>query len=88
LRIGLDRFGASAPVAAIAEHLGFTPDAVVESVQRWRGRAEGHVNELRVLVFMAAAAALLPFLEYLTDDSFIHSIRQASCPGKAFPSTP
>jgi len=39
LRIGLDRFGASAPVAAIAEHLGFTPDAVVESVQRWLGRA-------------------------------------------------
>src|SRR2546422_6985727 len=39
LRIGLDRFGASAPASAIAEHLGFTPDAVVENVQRWLARA-------------------------------------------------
>ncbi|HEY2924444.1 MAG TPA: transketolase [Candidatus Eisenbacteria bacterium] len=39
LRIGLDRFGASAPAAVIAEHLGFTPGAVVENVQRWLGRA-------------------------------------------------
>ena len=35
LRIGLNRFGASAPAAVIAEHLGFTPDAVVETIQRW-----------------------------------------------------
>ena len=35
LRLGLDRFGASAPAPVIAEHFGFTPDAVTESVQRW-----------------------------------------------------
>jgi transketolase len=39
LRIGLDRFGASAPAAALAEHLGFTPAAVVENVQHWLGHA-------------------------------------------------
>jgi transketolase len=35
LWIGLDRFGASAPAAVIAEKLGFTPPAVAERVQRW-----------------------------------------------------
>ncbi len=38
LRIGLMRFGASAPAPVIAEHLGFTPDAVVERIQRWIDR--------------------------------------------------
>jgi transketolase len=37
LRIGLSRFGASAPAGVIAEHLGFTPEAVVETIQRWLG---------------------------------------------------
>jgi len=35
LWIGLDRFGASAPAAIIAEKLGFTAPAVAERVQRW-----------------------------------------------------
>jgi transketolase len=35
LWIGLDRFGASAPAAVIAEKLGFTPPAVAERVRRW-----------------------------------------------------
>jgi transketolase len=39
LRIGMNRFGASAPLAALQEHFGFTPGAVVENVQRWLGRA-------------------------------------------------
>ena len=39
LRIGLNRFGASAPAPVIAEHLGFTPDAVAENMKRWLGRA-------------------------------------------------
>jgi transketolase len=39
LRIGLNRFGASAPASEIAEHLGFTPGAVAENVKRWLGRA-------------------------------------------------
>ncbi|TMQ64198.1 MAG: transketolase [Candidatus Eisenbacteria bacterium] len=39
LRIGLNRFGASAPASAIAEHLGFTPEAVVETIERWLGRS-------------------------------------------------
>jgi len=39
LWIGLDRFGASAPAAVIAEKLGFTPPAVAEKVQRWLKRA-------------------------------------------------
>jgi transketolase len=34
LAIGLDRFGASAPAAAIAEHLGFTPEQIAERVLR------------------------------------------------------
>jgi transketolase len=39
LRIGMNRFGASAPLSALQENFGFTPGAVVESVQRWLGRA-------------------------------------------------
>ena len=36
LVIGIDRFGASAPYEAIAEHLGFTPEKVAERVRGWR----------------------------------------------------
>jgi transketolase len=36
LIIGIDRFGASAPLADIEKHLGFTPEAVAEKVQGWR----------------------------------------------------
>ncbi|HUI43052.1 MAG TPA: transketolase [Terriglobia bacterium] len=36
--IGINRFGASAPYKAIAEHLGFTPAKVVSRVQRLLGR--------------------------------------------------
>jgi transketolase len=35
LRIGLDRFGASAPAEVIARELGFTPDAVAGRVLAW-----------------------------------------------------
>jgi transketolase len=35
LRIGLDRFGASAPAEVIAKELGFTPEAVADRVLRW-----------------------------------------------------
>ena len=35
LRIGLDRFGASAPAEAIAKELGFTPEAVADHVLAW-----------------------------------------------------
>ena len=35
LTIGIDRFGASAPYRVIADHLGFTPAAVVERVEAW-----------------------------------------------------
>jgi transketolase len=37
LIIGIDRFGASAPLADIEKHLGFTPEAVAEKVREWRG---------------------------------------------------
>jgi transketolase len=37
LRIGIDRFGMSAPAAAIAEELGLTPEAVAERVADWHG---------------------------------------------------
>ncbi|HXN31868.1 MAG TPA: transketolase [Polyangiaceae bacterium] len=37
LTIGIDRFGASAPDKDIAEHLGFTVDAVTEKVRAWMG---------------------------------------------------
>jgi transketolase len=36
LVIGIDRFGASAPAEQIAEHLGFTPEKVVDRVLAWR----------------------------------------------------
>jgi transketolase len=39
LRIGMSRFGASAPLSALQENFGFTPAAVVEKVQGWLGRA-------------------------------------------------
>jgi transketolase len=35
LRIGLDRFGASAPAEVIAKELGFTPESVADRVLRW-----------------------------------------------------
>ncbi len=35
LRIGLDRFGASAPAEALAKELGFTPEAVAKRVAQW-----------------------------------------------------
>jgi transketolase len=35
LRIGLDRFGASAPAEVIARELGFTPAAVADRVRSW-----------------------------------------------------
>jgi transketolase len=31
--LGLDRYGASAPAKAIAEHLGITPEAVVQAAR-------------------------------------------------------
>ncbi|MGA7119901.1 MAG: transketolase [Polyangiaceae bacterium] len=37
LAIGIDRFGASAPDKAIAEHFGFTVDAVTEKIRAWMG---------------------------------------------------
>jgi len=39
LRIGMNRFGASAPLSELQAHFGFTPGAVVENVRRWLGRA-------------------------------------------------
>jgi transketolase len=38
LVIGVDRFGASAPYEALAEHFGFTPPAVVSRIESWLGR--------------------------------------------------
>jgi transketolase len=35
LIIGIDRFGASAPYEAIAEHLGFTPEKVAQKIKDW-----------------------------------------------------
>jgi transketolase len=37
LRIGIDHFGASAPAAVIAEHWGFTPEAIAAKVKEWLG---------------------------------------------------
>ncbi len=37
LRIGIDHFGASAPAEVIAEHYGFTPDAVAARIADWLG---------------------------------------------------
>jgi transketolase len=36
LVIGIDRFGASAPLDQIEEHLGFTPEKVAERIREWR----------------------------------------------------
>ncbi len=36
LVIGIDRFGASAPYEQIADHLGFTPEKVVQRIREWR----------------------------------------------------
>jgi transketolase len=36
LVIGIDRFGASAPLDQIQEHFGFTPEKVAERVRGWR----------------------------------------------------
>jgi transketolase len=38
LRIGLSRFGASAPAEVVAKELGFTPEAVAARVARWLER--------------------------------------------------
>ena len=35
LRIGIDRFGASAPAEVLANQFGFTPDAIAETVRRY-----------------------------------------------------
>jgi transketolase len=37
LMIGIDRFGASAPAARIAEEYGFTTETVAEAVREWLG---------------------------------------------------
>jgi len=37
LVIGIDTFGHSAPYEQIAEHLGFTPEAVAARIREWRG---------------------------------------------------
>jgi transketolase len=34
LVVGIDRFGASAPIGALAEHFGFTPDRLAERVRK------------------------------------------------------
>ncbi|HYM61546.1 MAG TPA: transketolase [Thermoanaerobaculia bacterium] len=36
LVIGIDRFGASAPYEAIAEHFGFTPEKVAARIREWK----------------------------------------------------
>ena len=42
LRIGIDRFGESAPLAALQQHFGFTAEAVVDRIARWaRGQHGG-----------------------------------------------
>jgi transketolase len=35
LRIGIDRFGASAPLAELQEYFGFTPETIAERIRRW-----------------------------------------------------
>jgi transketolase len=35
LRLGINRYGASAPAGDLAEHLGFTPDAVANRIAGW-----------------------------------------------------
>jgi len=39
LRIGLSRFGASAPAEVIGKELGFTPDSVAARITRWLARS-------------------------------------------------
>jgi transketolase len=34
--IGIDHFGASAPAEQIAEHFGFTPEAIAAKIRDWR----------------------------------------------------
>jgi transketolase len=36
LVIGIDRFGASAPLPEIQQHFGFTPEIVAERIRKWR----------------------------------------------------
>ena len=38
LAIGVDRFGASAPYAALQEYLGLTPQAVASRIEDWLRR--------------------------------------------------
>jgi transketolase len=38
LAIGVDRFGESAPYAALQDHFGFTPEKVVARIREWAGR--------------------------------------------------
>ena len=38
LRIGIDRFGESAPIAQLQPHFGFTPDAVADAIAAWAAR--------------------------------------------------
>ncbi len=37
LRIGIDRFGASAPASVLAKEFGFTPQAVADRIREWLG---------------------------------------------------
>ena len=39
LVIGIDKFGASAPDKALAQHYGFTPDQIAQRIERWMGGA-------------------------------------------------
>ena len=41
LKIGIDRFGASAPAAQIAQHLGFTPVDVAARINDWMDSSPG-----------------------------------------------
>ncbi|GIQ83469.1 transketolase, bacterial-like [Kipferlia bialata] len=44
--IGLDRFGESAPIKALYEHFGFTPEAICAKVQKVVAQLEGNVPAL------------------------------------------
>jgi transketolase len=39
LVIGIDRFGASAPLEQLQEHFGFTPEKVAQRIEQWRGKS-------------------------------------------------
>ena len=39
LKVGIDRFGVSAPAAKVAEHLGFTPDDIAARINDWMDSA-------------------------------------------------